>query len=152
MRCRTLQKHLSAYLDGELDARQNAQIQAHVAQCESCSLELARLRKAYDALLDGVKIAPDPFFITRLRARLAEDKTKTAGFRWNVQKLVFPASVAAAIFIGAILGVQATKSVLSSPGAADPSDEYFESETLAAVPSGSLTDSYLNLQETDAEE
>jgi len=51
--------NLSAYLDGELDARQRARIERHLATCSACQHELATLRATVE-LLSRVPAKPVP--------------------------------------------------------------------------------------------
>src|SRR3954463_15552452 len=41
---------LNAFIDGELDAANTAQLEAHVAGCGGCREEIDRLRAVHDAL------------------------------------------------------------------------------------------------------
>ena len=38
-----IESELLAYLDGELDGREHAQVETHLATCSRCAAELARL-------------------------------------------------------------------------------------------------------------
>jgi hypothetical protein len=60
-----------------------AKVSVHVAECESCRMELEELR-ATTALLDSWKVAePNPYFLTRLQARMQEERqAEPAGWRW----------------------------------------------------------------------
>lgn len=51
--------NLSAYLDGELDARQRARVERHLATCAACQRELATLRATVE-LLHQVPAKPVP--------------------------------------------------------------------------------------------
>ena len=44
MNCREINEHLSAYLDGELEAKFVSQVEEHLASCETCRRELDALR------------------------------------------------------------------------------------------------------------
>lgn len=57
------------------------QVKAHLASCEGCSRQLAEL-KATMSLLEAWKGAePSPYFMTRMNARLAEERQSApAGF------------------------------------------------------------------------
>ena len=39
-------QQLSAYIDGELDARARSAVEAHLATCEACSAQAEELRQA----------------------------------------------------------------------------------------------------------
>jgi hypothetical protein len=58
-----------------LDSRPvSAKVQAHVAECERCQGELAEM-KATMQMLDAWKApAPSPYFLTRLGARMREER------------------------------------------------------------------------------
>ena len=48
--CRQAVALMTAYLDGELDARDRARLESHLADCPHCSEYLAQLRVTVDAL------------------------------------------------------------------------------------------------------
>jgi hypothetical protein len=55
-------------------SRASAKVQAHVAECERCQGELEEL-KATMQMLDGWKApVPSPYFLTRLGARMREER------------------------------------------------------------------------------
>ncbi len=65
--CSGYEADLSALLDGELGPERAAALRAHIAACERCRGQLARLERL-DALLAG---APSPAVSASLHARLA---------------------------------------------------------------------------------
>ena len=48
--CRQAVALMAAYLDGELDARDTARLEQHLAACPHCSEYLAQIRATVDAL------------------------------------------------------------------------------------------------------
>jgi anti-sigma factor RsiW len=61
--------------DGVADQNDHAHALAHLAECEDCRKELEELR-ATMALMDVWKAPePNPYFLTRLRARLDEERS-----------------------------------------------------------------------------
>ena len=48
--CRDAVALMTSYLDGELDNRDRARLEAHLAECPHCSEYLAQLRVTVDAL------------------------------------------------------------------------------------------------------
>ena len=63
-----------------------AKVQTHVAACESCKTELAEL-KATMALLDEWKAPePNPFFVTRMNARMREER-EAAPAGWLARRI-----------------------------------------------------------------
>jgi hypothetical protein len=51
-----------------------AEVESHLAACESCSQELAGLRATMTLLDDWKAPEPNPYFLTRLNARLGEQR------------------------------------------------------------------------------
>lgn len=43
--CKFVQEHLSAWMDGELEAKSQAEVQQHLGTCDRCSLDLAHFEK-----------------------------------------------------------------------------------------------------------
>jgi anti-sigma factor RsiW len=48
--CRQAVELMTAYLDGELDARDRSRLEAHLSDCPHCSEYLAQIRITIDAL------------------------------------------------------------------------------------------------------
>ena len=51
-----------------------AKVQAHVAECEGCQAELAELKATMDLLDCWEAPEPSPYFVTRLNARMREER------------------------------------------------------------------------------
>ncbi|MBW3604412.1 MAG: zf-HC2 domain-containing protein [Actinobacteria bacterium] len=67
LECRRVRTLLQAFVDGELDARQRSRVEAHLAACRRCGLDVA----TYTVLirrLHGLDRATDPDAIARLEA------------------------------------------------------------------------------------
>jgi anti-sigma factor RsiW len=60
MRCRRSRRQLSAYLDDEVDPRPRASLESHLAACEACSAELARLKAQSAALAEADRVPELP--------------------------------------------------------------------------------------------
>ncbi len=52
----------------------SAKVRAHVGECERCQGELAELKAAMDALDAWQAPEPSPYFLTRLNARVKEER------------------------------------------------------------------------------
>ena len=66
MHCLDVQPDLEAYVDGELGPERVALLEQHLAGCDECWAELARLQAVVDAL-ETWPVMPEP---ARLRARV----------------------------------------------------------------------------------
>ena len=76
-----LETQLSEKDQVQLDAKVNSEIHAHLAACSECTRQLEELR-ATMALLDTWDAPePNPYFLTRLNARLDEER-QTAPVGW----------------------------------------------------------------------
>ncbi|MBN2494640.1 MAG: zf-HC2 domain-containing protein [Deltaproteobacteria bacterium] len=60
---------LSDYLDGELSEQDCDQLEAHLAECDACSHQLALLRRALQVVHDLPQVRAPAHFASRLRRR-----------------------------------------------------------------------------------
>ncbi len=79
MDCRKCQSLLNAYLDGELEGRQFAELERHVERCPDCKAELERMMRMRELLRElsevEVPLGAREAFIGALRDRIeAEEK------------------------------------------------------------------------------
>ena len=67
---------LNAYLDGELQGSRLAQVETHLAECESCQTELASLEKLSDLLQEvpAPEFSPAERFAAQVSLRLTHAK------------------------------------------------------------------------------
>lgn len=82
MRCRKIEKNLTAYLAGELSERDMEHIGEHLETCTTCAREFADMEKFHERL-DGLEeVSPPPGFETQFRARVKETKRAEPSVRW----------------------------------------------------------------------
>ena len=62
MKCRTVQKKLSAYQDRELKPWEQEKVTDHLAGCRDCRAQYAQLEQIRQTLRDCEDIRPDPWF------------------------------------------------------------------------------------------
>lgn len=72
--CRTIQKDLSALIDGELPSDRQAAVNAHVAQCPACAQHVAELRKLGAGLAALPAAEPAPQLLAAVRRKLRADE------------------------------------------------------------------------------
>lgn len=70
MRCRELLKHLSDYIDGDLDPSSCRHIDAHMKGCRPCIAFIKTLRKTKAVLGHQPKASPPAGLRSELRERL----------------------------------------------------------------------------------
>jgi len=102
-----VESELLAYLDGELDERQHAAVEAHLAECAHCSAELETLRVLQlelDAMLDAalkpVRL-PSPAD-QRIRQRLFVRTSPPWWSLWQRRGLIAQAAMALLIVVSAV--------------------------------------------------
>ncbi len=103
------QDDVGAYLLGALNDLERQAFERHLARCDECQEELARLQPAADALLGSVQQFEPP---ARLKASLMdvverearEQQPEAERRRPRLRFLMRPAFVAAALLIGLVVG------------------------------------------------
>ncbi|MBN2754353.1 MAG: hypothetical protein JXR81_05730 [Candidatus Goldbacteria bacterium] len=86
---------LSAFMDKELNNADSKEVAQHIITCETCRMELEKLKRAQEKLL-SVKhdTQIDPYFRQKLYSKLeAAPKVKIPSFKW------LPIPVALSVFV-----------------------------------------------------
>jgi hypothetical protein len=109
MNCNEVRENLIELLTPEspLAGHQaNPAVTAHVHECQACAQELDSLRKTMALLDEWEAPEPSPYFLTRLRAHVKEEREKApAGsniFSW-LRRPAMAVSLAAVLSAGAFL-------------------------------------------------
>src|ERR1700756_1647678 len=79
MNCEDVRENLIELLSGDSAASGHAadpEIAAHVRQCAACAGELDSLRRTMALLDEWEAPEPSPYFLTRLRAHVKEEREK----------------------------------------------------------------------------
>lgn len=107
MRCRKVQRTLSAFLDGELSEQKASYITEHLSRCPTCQQEMVSLSSVWKRLGEIHEVAPSPYFWTRLNARIAqaEERHFPLSQVWGrLNRLLVPATAIAALVVGLWIG------------------------------------------------
>jgi predicted anti-sigma-YlaC factor YlaD len=102
MNCNDVRENLIELLAG---GQADPQVAAHLNQCGACAAELASMRKTM-ALLDQWEAPePSPYFLTRLRAHVKEEREKAPAARWVawLRRPVLAVSLATALAAGGLV-------------------------------------------------
>ncbi len=102
MKCNDVRENLIELLTG---GQADPQVTAHLSQCSACTQELASMRKTM-ALLDEWEVPePSPYFLTRMRAHLKEEREKAPAAKWVawLRRPVLAVSLATAVAAGGLL-------------------------------------------------
>ena len=148
MKCRMIKRRLSAFIDGELDASLNEQINTHLQRCLDCQNAWHAANQAWDMLDVLPEPKTVPYLYTRIKARIASIKVYDP-FHW-MRNVLVPLSTAAAVALGIFLG-----SLASLNGNTTTVDEeWANSEVIDQFedfPNASLGDAYAQLTGLESE-
>jgi anti-sigma factor RsiW len=154
MKCRTIEKKLSAYQDGELSTSETEQVERHLTGCHSCREQQVRLQQTWQALGGLVEIRSAPGFYRRVSQKIDQVSEKGAfGSRWGDWGLMAPtSSVIASIIlaIGIICGTYIGNSLVElgpfRSTAAFPEEGFLSSlRVFDPAPPGTLANGYERL-------
>lgn len=149
MKCKSIRKHLSAFVDHELDGDLTQAISLHLETCSGCREELKRLKSVYEFIDTGDSLTDDPYFLARVRANSRAKKRpyKTAEkLEWWLARLLIPATLVVGLFVGTLLGRQFSRGILPSPSLNyEQNRDYIDRDVFSTMPDGSLAKNYLAL-------
>jgi len=74
MRCRNVQKKLSAYQDKELKPREQEEVSRHLLDCHSCREQYEKLERVWQTLGGIQEIRPDPWFYPQIVRKIKEPR------------------------------------------------------------------------------
>jgi len=79
---------LAAYVFGELDDAQNSAVETHVAACQACAEQLARLLNAAALLEAAPEAENEPVDMEHLRAAAASRRPASRRFSWIRERIM----------------------------------------------------------------
>jgi anti-sigma factor RsiW len=104
MNCSETRRKLPAFSDGELAPDDHDRLSRHVSSCPDCRKELAQLQILGPELDRFETTEADPYFITRLKQRIAFQAANHHS-RWAwLRRVALPTGAAAAILVAALTG------------------------------------------------
>ena len=103
MKCEEIREQMFELMTAE--APLASEVQLHLASCPACSAELAEMKKTMALMDEWQTPEPSPFFDTRLKALLREEKAKAAEKKFSIfdwfRKPVMAAAAALALVVSA---------------------------------------------------
>ncbi|MCJ7812890.1 zf-HC2 domain-containing protein [bacterium] len=102
MKCRTIKRKLSAYMDGEIDKNQKTTIEVHLKQCVTCQQVLHDLNTTWSLLSLLPESESVPYFFARLNARIKSEKTKKRSI-W-IDRVLIPVTATIVTILGIFTG------------------------------------------------
>jgi anti-sigma factor RsiW len=155
MKCRSVQKKLSAYQDKELKPLEQEEVSRHLLTCRFCREEYGQLDRVWQALGGLEEIRPDPWFYGQLVGRIKEQREH--GLLPALQHFfqIFGAPAVASIILviglvaGSYLGSNLARHALipsESISVSDSQSAFFASMTVFdPAPPGTFAEGYLRM-------
>jgi hypothetical protein len=108
MNCSTIHKNLIFFLEEELPANEKELVKIHLSDCEECALFAEDLKRTLEILEADKLPGVNPFFYTRLTAKLDRINNKKESF-WKpvlvkAQPAFFSLLLLAGIYTGFAIG------------------------------------------------
>jgi anti-sigma factor RsiW len=102
MTCNDVRENLIELLTG---GQADPQVTAHLSQCNTCAQELASMRKTMALLDEWEAPEPSPYFLTRLRAHVRDEREKAPAGNWVawLRRPVLAVSLATVLAAGGLL-------------------------------------------------
>jgi anti-sigma factor RsiW len=110
MKCNTIHKKLIFYLDGELSPKEMQDIKNHLSECQECVSFAEELKKMQAILTAEKSVEPNPFFYTRLKAKMEAEESVHYTPGWQpvwvkvLQPAVFTVLLIAGVYFGSKIG------------------------------------------------
>jgi hypothetical protein len=109
MTCLNVRRHLSAYVDGDLESAEAGRVAGHLRDCASCAARERSLQATIDAMAELPKLSSPESMAARVLSRL-EVETRGPGLalifrpRSAARPLMVPSLLPAALVVVAVLG------------------------------------------------
>ena len=87
MRCRELEPHYAAYIDGELDAALHVAVDKHIKECRDCREMVRDMRLASAVLTKWRAAEPSESFISDVRRRISRDQREVGRRTADIDEL-----------------------------------------------------------------
>ena len=108
MKCKTLHNKLIFFLEGELPEKEMEIVKNHLSECSTCASFTEEMRQTLGILEAEKSPAVNPFFYTRLKAKLENQESEQKQVFWNQSliRVLQPAIFSMLLLIGIYAGVK----------------------------------------------
>ena len=157
MRCRRIQKRLSAYQDGEIASEERKRIAAHLEGCPACRSAYAELGQVWQSLEKIPEIEVSSGFEQSLFERINAVPESRSRWRfpwasWIYRAYPAPAMAVVILLVGTVLGGYLGNALVSGFSSAPAQVQASRADTdivsfrvFSAAPPGTLGDGYLRM-------
>ena len=115
MQCKTIHKKLIFFLEDELPEKEMNAIKVHLDGCVDCKAFASELQKTLAIIEDEKQFEVNPFFYTRVKAKLKNRESVQQPF-WQpiLVKVLQPAFFTILLIIGIYSGIKITQPIENS--------------------------------------
>jgi anti-sigma factor RsiW len=108
MKCKTLHSKIIFFTDGELPAAEMQQIKIHLSECADCAAFASEMRKTLAVINNEKEPQLNPFFYTRVKARLENQSEQVAVTRKVavLTRILQPALFSLLLLAGVYTGIK----------------------------------------------
>ena len=146
MRCFSVRKRLSPYVDGELPAREAGKLESHLSGCKRCTADYEEMAGVRRLFAGAQRFSAPQGFSAAVMEKVEARSTKTFSLVPLLVRFAAVAAVVLAVAAGAVSGDVLTSSLV--PHRAPERETVMASLSLDAFeasPPGSLGHGYLSL-------
>jgi len=109
MKCKTIHNKLIFFLDRELPAVEMKQFGEHLNSCPECALFLEEMKKTLGIIATEKSVEENPFFYTRIKARLENQEAEQVPRLTLLTRVVQPVAFTAILLVGIYGGIKLGK-------------------------------------------
>lgn len=108
MKCKTLHKNLIFFLEGELSSPEMEQMKIHLSECTVCAVFADDMKKTLGILEAEKSPTVNPFFYTRLKAKLENQESEQKQVFWRpaLLRVIQPAAFSFLLIVGIYTGIK----------------------------------------------
>jgi predicted anti-sigma-YlaC factor YlaD len=147
MKCSTIQRKLSAYMDAEVSEQERTIISEHLASCPECQRILQVLTKMREELNLVPGIQSPPYFYTRLKQRMI-DESRSISVLEKIRRFVLPGFATVLTLASLLLGnfmARAIYNGITETGVSTETTNVLGIDAFDQFPEGSVSNLYCEL-------
>lgn len=105
MNCERCHSSVIGFLERSLGAAERQEMEAHLRECSSCRGFLAYVQETFSAMESTRITEPDPFFYTRLTARMDREADQT-NEKFRFVRILQPIAISVLLFAAIFTGIE----------------------------------------------
>jgi hypothetical protein len=105
MKCKKIHSKLIFFLEGDLTEKEFKEVELHLLECKECAAFVEEMKKILDRVEQEMPVGKDPYYFTRLKARMGKQEEKGAFFNYFQIKIVQPVFFSFMLIAGIYAGI-----------------------------------------------